>query len=138
MNFEHFLTTVQFLKQNAFLTYSWSWGFSELIHWNNCNSNWKKLLEFRNLQEKLENTFFGHLQTIWYKTGLVLNIPFPNWITKFRSLWPYVDLDCGTFSLTLYTETFSTWYFIDLLLLFYFTLGWKTILLRSYFQEIYL
>ena len=32
-------------------------GFSDLIHWNNSNSNWKKLLRFRNMQENLENVF---------------------------------------------------------------------------------
>ena len=28
------------------------------MNWNNKNSNWKKILGFRNMQEKLENTFF--------------------------------------------------------------------------------
>ena len=27
---------------------------SDMINWNNSNSNWKKLLGFRNMQEKLE------------------------------------------------------------------------------------
>ena len=30
-------------------------GFLDLKYYNNYNSNWKKLLGFRNLQEKLEN-----------------------------------------------------------------------------------
>ena len=30
-------------------------GFSYLINYNNYNLNWKKLLGFRNMQEKLEN-----------------------------------------------------------------------------------
>ena len=30
-------------------------GFSDLKNQNNYNSNWKKILGFRNLQEKLEN-----------------------------------------------------------------------------------
>ena len=29
-------------------------GFSHRINWNNYNSNWKKILGFRNMQEKLE------------------------------------------------------------------------------------
>ena len=29
-------------------------GFSDLINQNNYNANWKKLLGFRNIQEKLE------------------------------------------------------------------------------------
>ena len=29
-------------------------GFSDVINQNNQNSNWKKLLGFRNMQEKLE------------------------------------------------------------------------------------
>ena len=33
-------------------------GFSGLINQNNQNSNWKKILVFRNLQEKLEKCFF--------------------------------------------------------------------------------
>ena len=33
-------------------------GFSDLINYNNYNSNWKKLLGFRNMQEKLEKQFF--------------------------------------------------------------------------------
>ena len=32
-------------------------GFSDLKKYNNYNSNWKKLLGFRNLKEKLENDF---------------------------------------------------------------------------------
>jgi hypothetical protein len=30
-------------------------GFADIINWNNSNSNWKKLLGYRNMQEKLEN-----------------------------------------------------------------------------------
>ena len=30
-------------------------GFSDLINQNNFNSNWKNILGFRNMQEKLEN-----------------------------------------------------------------------------------
>ena len=30
-------------------------GFSNLMNWKNYNSDWKKLLGFRNMQEKLEN-----------------------------------------------------------------------------------
>jgi hypothetical protein len=33
-------------------------GFSEPINQNNCISNWKKLLGFRNMQEKLANLLF--------------------------------------------------------------------------------
>ena len=33
-------------------------GFSGLIHYKNYNSNWKKILGFRDMQEKLENTPF--------------------------------------------------------------------------------
>ena len=33
-------------------------GFSYLINQNNYNSNWKKKLELRNMQEKLEKYFF--------------------------------------------------------------------------------
>ena len=29
-----------------------------MINWNNSNSNWKILLGFRNMQEKLEMVFF--------------------------------------------------------------------------------
>ena len=29
-----------------------------MINWNNYNSNWKKLLGFRNLQKKVRNFFF--------------------------------------------------------------------------------
>ena len=32
-------------------------GFSDLINQNNWKSNWKKLLAFRNMQEKLENKY---------------------------------------------------------------------------------
>ena len=32
-------------------------GFSDLMNQKNQNSNWKKVLGFRNLQEKLENAF---------------------------------------------------------------------------------
>ena len=32
-------------------------GFSYLINQNNYNSNWKKILGFRNMQEKLENQY---------------------------------------------------------------------------------
>ena len=34
---------------------------------NNQNSNWKKLLGFRNMQEKLENTYY-------YATDLIFSI----------------------------------------------------------------
>jgi hypothetical protein len=34
-------------------------GFLHLINWNYSNSNWKKLLGFRNMQEKLENDIFS-------------------------------------------------------------------------------
>ena len=33
-------------------------GFLDIINYNNKNSNWKKLLESRNMQEKLENISF--------------------------------------------------------------------------------
>ena len=42
--------------QNAFLTCPG--GFSYVINWNNYNSNWEKLLGFRNMQEKLEKVIF--------------------------------------------------------------------------------
>jgi hypothetical protein len=32
-------------------------GFSDLINQSNLNSNWKKLLGFRNMQEELEKSF---------------------------------------------------------------------------------
>ena len=35
-------------------------GFSYLINLNNYNSNWKKLLGFRNMQEKLEKDYTRH------------------------------------------------------------------------------
>ena len=44
----------QFLKQNAFLTCSWR--FLRSNKWEQLESNWKKLLGFRNMQEKLEKT----------------------------------------------------------------------------------
>ena len=44
----------QFLQQNAFLNFS-----LDLIHQNNSNSNWKRQLGFRNLQEKIENNIFA-------------------------------------------------------------------------------
>ena len=34
-------------------------GFSYLINQKNYNSNWKKILGFRKMQEKLEKMFFG-------------------------------------------------------------------------------
>ena len=37
-------------------------GFSYLINWKNLNSNWKKLLGFRNIQEKLEKIFFVYFE----------------------------------------------------------------------------
>ena len=37
--------------------------FSYLIICNNQNSNWKKILRFRNMQEKLENVFSLLLNT---------------------------------------------------------------------------
>ena len=54
---EQFIQTVKgqnnFWQQNAFLTCSWRFvTSSELEHYI---SNWKKLLGFRNMQEKLEN-----------------------------------------------------------------------------------
>ena len=33
--------------------------FSDPINWNNYNSNWKKLLGFRNMQEKLEKYIYS-------------------------------------------------------------------------------
>ena len=36
-------------------------SFSDLKNQNNYNSNWKKILGFRNLQEKLENSFFSYI-----------------------------------------------------------------------------
>jgi len=32
-------------------------GFPDIINQNNSNSNWKKLLGFRNMQEKLEKMY---------------------------------------------------------------------------------
>jgi hypothetical protein len=34
-------------------------GFSYVINWNNYNSNWKKILGLRNMQEKLEKRILG-------------------------------------------------------------------------------
>ena len=64
--------SVQFLKTNDFLTRSGD--FSDLINRNNLNSNWKKSLGFRNLQEKLEKDFCKGFQsrTIQYGTKLGL------------------------------------------------------------------
>ena len=36
-------------------------GFSYLINLTNENSNWKKILGFRNIQEKIENNFPDNL-----------------------------------------------------------------------------
>ena len=36
-------------------------GFSDLINQNNSNSNWKKLLGFRNMQEKLDFFFLFYV-----------------------------------------------------------------------------
>ena len=41
-------------------------AFSYLINYNNDNSNWKKLLGFRNMQEMLENSFFQSLYDMHY------------------------------------------------------------------------
>ena len=41
-------------------------GFSHLIGWNNYNANWKKILGFIDMQEKLENTF---LKNTFLKTN---------------------------------------------------------------------
>ena len=46
-----------FWYQNAFLTCSWRFLRSQIIY-NNYNSNWKKILGFRNMQEKLDLFFF--------------------------------------------------------------------------------
>ena len=49
----------QFLVTECFLTCSWRFlRENELEHVvNKSNSNWKKILGFRNMQEKLENEF---------------------------------------------------------------------------------
>ena len=44
------------------LSYLVPGGFSDLINWNNYNSNWNKLLGFRNMQEKLENDYISYLE----------------------------------------------------------------------------
>ena len=44
----------QFLVFNRMFFYLVPGGFSDLINQDNFNSNWKKLLGFKNLQEKLE------------------------------------------------------------------------------------
>jgi hypothetical protein len=50
-------------------------GFSYLTNLNNSNSNWKKLLGFRNIQEKLENKVFPNLnlqKIVLAQNGLLL------------------------------------------------------------------
>ena len=39
-------------------------GFSYLMNQNNYNSNWKKILGFRNMQEKLENVKFKFMYSV--------------------------------------------------------------------------
>ena len=67
---EQFIQTVEgqknFREQNVFLTCSWRFLIS-----NNLNSNWKKLLGFRNMQEKLDIFVFLLLCSccFWYFSG---------------------------------------------------------------------
>ena len=48
-----FMQSIQFWKQNIFLTCSWNFFGSDKLE--TLNYNRKKMLGFRNLQEKLEN-----------------------------------------------------------------------------------
>ena len=51
--------------------------------WNNYNSNWKKILGFRNLQEKLENVFISIF--VQFVPSLVYLL---NWNRQVREIWP--------------------------------------------------
>ena len=53
-------------------------GFSDLINQNNYNSNWKKLLGFRNMQEKLENDFYEKFWLVLIHTSTDFNTFFKN------------------------------------------------------------
>ena len=53
-----------------------SGGFSDIMNWDNWNSNWKKLLRFRNMQEKLEKYFVIVFFIIIFITYYVCTITF--------------------------------------------------------------
>ena len=57
---EQFLVTECFFKL-------FPGGFSLMINWSNYNSNWKKILGFRNMQEKLVNTILYETKCFFCK-----------------------------------------------------------------------
>ena len=68
---------VTFGFKHAFLTFFWR--FLTTNNSNNNKSNWKKLLEFRNLQEKLEKSCFyfqmleGHIPNVHVHSMMIGN-----------------------------------------------------------------
>ena len=69
----------QFLKRNAFLSCSW-WLLRSVIQYKNS----KKYLGFRNLQEKLENSFSP---TLLVKTGNLFYITFNAFFPTQKTLY---------------------------------------------------